>query len=331
MTLAFVLAFLLPVSALAADPFSPQLRAEVEKARPNLGDLPAWQEEIFQNEVLPASGRFIRDYKTSGNKVTKADVDLEGIKRYLAFTSTQILKPDSTKTMLFVRVNGACDDCGKAANLVRSDLKDRLERRGLAVILPTADEMRREPSEAYSKRNAAGWVMAEIRAEEDPDHPGDSRYALSLDFHFPGTLASSVLKQMEILPSDSIEGSMSRLAIDAVLEIGAKARAGFAAANVDSPGIEVALEGVTQFGVIAQVKSRLQAAMGNDYRVVEKRIERGRAALAVLAGAGGEGKAPPIADRIRKLAFEGFAIQVTNVGDARIEIRVVVAGGKGSA
>ena len=228
--------------------------------------------------------------------------------------------------ILFVRANAACTDCGKAVAAVRTDLKERLERRGLSVLLATADEMRHEPSDAYSKRNAAGWVLADIRAEEDPDHAGDTRYALLLEFRFPGTLASNVQKQMEILPSDSIEVSMSRLAIDAILEIGAKARTGFAASTVDSLGVEIALEGVTQFGMITQVKSKLQAAMGNDYRVVEKRVERGRASLAVLAGAGIEGKGPPIAEQLRKIVFDGFTIQFTNVGDARIEIRVAPKG-----
>jgi len=220
--------------------------------------------------------------------------------------------------------------CAKAAANVRADLKTRLERRGLTVLLATADEMRRDPSEAYTKRNASGWVLAEIRAEEDPDHAGDSRYSLVLDFHFPGTLASNVQKQMEILPSDSIEVSMSRLAIDAVLEIGAKARTGFAASNVDAPGVEIALEGVTAFTMITQVKSKLQAAMGNDFRVVEKRIERSRASLAVQTGVGVDpnGKSASIADQLRKMTFEGFTVQVTNVGDARIDVRLAPAVGK---
>jgi hypothetical protein len=333
MTISILLGFLLASSAQAADPIASQLREHVEKARPNLGELPAWQEEIFQNEVLPSSGRFVRDYKTAGAKVTKADVDLEGIKRYLSFTASQILKPDSNKILLFVRTNAECTDCTKAANAVRVDLKDRLERRGLSVLLATADEMRHEPSEAYSKRNAAGWVLADIRAEEDPDHPGDSRYSLVLDFHFPGTLASSVQKQMEILPSDSIEVSMSRLAIDAILDIGAKARTGFAATSVDSPGIEIKLAGVTQFNVITQVKSKLQAAIGNDYRVVEKRIERGSASLAVLAGngQGGDGKSGAFASQLKALAFDGFTIQVKNVGDAEIDLEIVMAAAKGAA
>jgi hypothetical protein len=329
LSISVLLVLLLAPSTQAADQFASQLRDQVEKARPNLGELPAWQEEIFQNEVLPSSGRFIRDYKTAGNKVTKVDVDLEGIKRYLSFTATQILKPDATKIVLFVRTNGACTDCTKAANAVRADLKERLERRGLTVLVATADENRHEPSEAYSKRNAAGWVAANINAEEDPDHPGDSRYSLILDFHFPGTLASSVQKQMEILPSDSIEVSMSRLTIDAILEIGAKARTGFAATSVDSTGIEIALEGVTQFNVITQVKSKLQAALGNDYRVVEKRIERGRAALAVLAGngQGGDGKSSSIVEQLKKITFEGFGIQVKNVGDTKIELEIAAAKG----
>ena len=97
MTLSLLLGLLLAPSVLAADTLGPQLRAQVEKARPNLGDLPAWQEEIFSSEVLSSSGRFIRDYKTSGTQVTKADVDIEGIKRYLSFTASQILKPDARR------------------------------------------------------------------------------------------------------------------------------------------------------------------------------------------------------------------------------------------
>ncbi|MBS1961375.1 MAG: hypothetical protein JST04_04095 [Bdellovibrionales bacterium] len=333
--LALLLGFLAATPARAADTIAPQLRAQVEKARPNLGDLPAWQEEIFQNEVLPSSGRFIRDYKTAGGQVTKADVDLEGIKRYLAFTSTQILKPDSNKILLFVRTNSACTECAKPANLVRADLKERLERRGLVVLPATADEMRHDPSEAYSKRNAAGWVLAEIRAEDDPDHPGDSRYSLLLDFHFPGTVASNVLKQMEILPSDSIEVSMSRLAIDAILEIGAKARTAFAAANVESPGVEVALDGVTAFSMVTQVKSKLQAAIGNDYRVVEKRIERGRASLSVLAGSAADARSDAITalvgDQLKKIVLDGFTVQITNVGTERVDLKVIPVEGKGSA
>lgn len=331
MTILFLLGFLIAPSTEAADSIAPQLRAQVEKARPNLGDLPAWQEEIFQSEVLPSSGRFIRDYKTTGNQVTKADVDIDGIKRYLSFTAAQILKPEATKMILFVRANSACTECGKAIASIRSDLKVRLERRGLTVLLATADEMRHDPSEAYSKRNAAGWVLADIRSEEDPDHAGDTRYSLLLEFRFPGTLASNIQKQMEILPSDSIEISMSRLAIDAILEIGAKARTGFAASTVESLGVEIAVEGVTQFNMITQMKSKLQAAMGNDYRVVEKRIERGRAALAVLSGTGFEGKGAPIAEQLKKLVFEGFTIQVTNVGDARVELRIAPSGAKGAA
>lgn len=316
--------------SLAADLIAPQLREQIEKSRPNLGDLPAWQEEIFENEVLSASGRFIRDYKTSAGKVVKADVDLEGIKRYLAFNANQILKPDALKTILFVRVNSECVDCAKAALSVRAELKSRFERRGLVVVFATADEMRHEPSDAYSKQNAAGWILAEIRSEDDPDHPGDRRTALVLDFHFPGTLASSVRKQMEILPSDSIEISMGRLAIDAILELSSKVRTGFASTNVDSTGIEIALEGVTEFKMITQVKSKLQAALGNDYRVVEKRIERGRAALSVVVGNAGGTKAEGVAGRLATLLLEGFGIQITNIGEEKIDVQIRAATPKGT-
>jgi hypothetical protein len=322
-----ILAFTAPASA--ADNVGPQLRARIEKARPQLGDLPAWQEEIFENEVLASSGRFVRDYRTSGNQVTKAEVDLEGIKRYLAFHASQILKNGTAKTLLFVRANAACQDCAKAVTGIRAELKTRLERRGLDVMLPTGDELKREPSEAYAKRNAQGWVLAEIRAEDDPDHPGDQRYGLLLDFRFPGTVASNVQKQMEILPSDPIEISMSRLAIDAVLDLGQKVRSGFASTTSEDAGIEVSLEGASHFPILREIKAKLQAALGQEFRVVEKRIERGgRAALSIHASNPGEKSVDALAQIVRKTAYEGFVVQISNIAPDRISARIAASGGR---
>jgi hypothetical protein len=315
-----------PGAARAADAIGPQLRVQVEMARPQLGDLPSWQEEIWQNEVLPASGRFVRDYRTSGNQITQAQIDVDGIKRYLSFNASQILKPEQTKTLLFVRGNSACQDCAKSVGAIRSELKTRLERRGLTVVMPTADELKGDPADALSRRNAQGWVLAEVRAEEDADHPGDQRYVLSIDFRFPGTVASSVQKQMEILPSDSIEVSMGRLAIDAILEIGQKARSGFAGSAAETSGIEVALEGAAQFPVVREMKTKLQATLGQDFRVVEYRIERGgRASLAVHAANPGDRSAEALAEKIRSTSYEGFGVKVGNVSPDRIDVRVAMA------
>lgn len=310
----------------AAESIGAQLRGRIEKARPQLGELPAWQEEIFLNEVLASPSRFVRDYKTTGDLVTKADVDFDGIKRYLAFNASQILKPEANRVVLLVRSNAACTDCAKPLTTVRADLKARLERRGLVVLLATADELKHEPSEAFAKRNANGWVLAEIRAEEDPDHPGENRYVLLLDFRFPGTLASGTQKQMEIMPTDSIEISMSRLSIDAFLEVGRKTKTGFTASSAELPGIELALEGATQFSMLTQMKTKLQASLGSDYRVVEKRIERGgRANLAVLSTTAGEKNGGAIAEALKNTVFEGFSLQVLNIAPDRLDLRIAAA------
>lgn len=314
-------------SASAADTIAPQLRAQVQKSRSNLGDLPAWQEEIFLNEILPASGRFVRDYKAVAGQVTKADVDLEGMKRFLAFNVSQILKPEANKVLLFVRAQGSCGDCVKAVGGVRNDLKARLERRGFNVLIPTAEELRRDPSDAFAKRAASGWVTADMRAVADPDHPGDQHYALILDFRFPGTLASGTQKQMEIMPSDSIEIAMGRLAIDAVLAIGRKTRTGFASVSADSAGVELALEGISKFSMLTQVKFRLQEVMGTDYRVVEKSVERdGKASLAIFAVSGDETNGTQVGESLKKAALEGFTLKITNIGTDNLRARAVMSG-----
>ena len=37
-----------------------------------------------------------------------------------------------------------------------------------------------------------------------------------------------------------------------------------------------------------------------------------------------------VADQIRKLVFDGFTVQVVNVGDGRVDLRVDLRGGSGS-
>lgn len=312
----------------AADNIAPQLRAQVQKARVNLGDLPAWQEEIFENEILPASGRFVRDYKAVAGQVTKAEIDLEGMKRYLAFNASQILKPESNKVLLFVRADAKCGDCIKSVGGVRGDLKARLERRGFTVLIPTAEELRRDPSEVYAKRNASGWVTVDMRSVDDADHPGEEHYTLALDLRFPGTLVSGTQKQMDVLPGDSIEISIGRLTIDAMLGLSQKVRTGFASAAADSAGVELTLEGITKFSMLTQVKFKLQGVLGSDYRVVEKSIERdGKASLAILgAGGGGDANGTQVAENLRKASFEGFNLQITNVGTDNLRARAIVAG-----
>jgi len=270
----------------AADPIAPQLKAAIEKSKAKLGDFASWQEEAFLNEVLASPGRFVRDYSTRGTTATKIVVDTDGIKKYLSFHANQISKAENRKVLLAVTATEKCTACVGAVPFIRKDLKERFENRGLEIIILNAVESRRDLSEVAGAKNAMGWIQADIKSVDDVDHPGEMKYDLILEARFPGTSVSRIQKQMEVLQNDSIEVGMSRVAIDAMMELGSRvqqARTG-ALTSEDHPGIEIQISGVTQYSQLSALKRALQSSLGNEGRVVERKIQADQSTLAVYSG-----------------------------------------------
>lgn len=313
----FLTLFAFAFSGFAADNIGPQLRAEIERAKPKLGVLRAWQEEAFLSEVLASSGRFVRDYQTKGGTVTRAVVDTDGIKKYLSFHASQILKPENLNVLLAVRANDKCTACVGAVPTVRNDLKARLERRGMQVLILNAQESRRDLMEALTAKGAVGWVMADIKSVDDLEHPGDVKYELGLEFRFPGTVASRIQKQMEIQPSESIEIAMSRLSIDGISELGAKVQLARVSAmeQQGSDGIEIALSGVTEFTQLIQLKNALQDKLSTQGRVVERRFAHGQSVLAVFTSL----SATELAAQLGQPDLGKFRVRVGAVSNEQIQ------------
>lgn len=309
--------FSLPV--LAADNVAPQLKAAIEKAKPKLGNLSTWQEEAFLNEVLTSPGRFVRDYATNKGQLTKVVVDTDGIKKYLSFHGSQILKPENMKVLLAVRAPDSCTACVGAVPSIRMALKERLERRGLQVIILSAAESSRDLMELLGAKGAVGWAYAKLRSAEDPEHPGDLKTDLELEVRFPGTAASRIQKEMEILKNDSIEVGMSRLAIDAISELGQKvqlARVG-AMEQEGNDGIEIVLTGVTDFMQLWGLKNALQNTLNaqGQGRVVERKLVAGTSTLAVISSL----SAPELAQMLGNRELGPFRIQVSSVESNKIQ------------
>jgi len=304
-------------SARAADNIGPQLRAEIERAKPQLGALQPWQEEAFLSEVLASSGRFVKDYRTKGGTITRAVVDTDGIKKYLAFHASQILKPENTNVLLAVRANDKCTACVGSVPDIRQDLKARLERRGMNVIVLNALESRRDLMEILGSKNAVGWVLADLKSVEDLEHPGDFKYELGLEFRFPGTAASRIQKQMEVLAGDSVEVGMSRLSIDGISELGAKvqlARVG-AMEQQGNDGLEVVLSNVTEFSQLVQLKNALQDKLNTQARVVERRLMHGQSVLAVISNL----PAQEVAQALAQPDLGRFRVRVSAVSNEQIQ------------
>lgn len=277
--------FLTLPTAHAVELSSGQMRGAVEREKPKLGTLTPWQSEAFDQEVLSSSGRFIKDYQTQGETLTKAEVDTDAIKKYLAFHASQILKPENAKIILGVRVAEDCEPCIAAAGSVREDLRRRFSRRGLEVLPLERDEARRDLVELLSVKAASGWALARLKQIDDPEHPGDFKLKVDLEVRFPGTILSSVQKQMELLMSESIEVAMSRMMIELLSEAGQKIR--LAQLGVletsGSQGIDLKIQGCRNYTDFKQVKQKLQDKLRSDARVVEKQLHHPDGVLAVIS------------------------------------------------
>lgn len=272
-------------STFAADPIAPQLKAAIEKSKVKLDHLTSWQEEVFINEVLMSPSRFVLDYATHGTTASKIKVDTDGIKKYLSFHGQQISKADELKVLLAVTASEKCVACVGAVPFIRKDLKERFERRGFTPIILSAVESRRDLMEVMGSKNAMGWIQADIKSVDDADHPGETKYELVFEARFPGTSVSRIQKQMEVLANDSIEVGMSRVAIDAMMEMGSRvqlARMG-AMAGEENPGVQVQIAGVTQYAQLAKLKRALQDSLGSDGRVIERQINSSQSTLAVYS------------------------------------------------
>ena len=299
----------------AAEITSGQFRGAVEREKPKLGKLEPWQSDAFDQEVLASSGRFIKDYQTQDQTLSKVEVDTDAIKKYLGFHATQIFKPENSKILLTVRVAEDCSACVAAAGSVREDLRRRFARRGLQVISLEKDEARRDLVEMLGIKSASGYVLARLRQIEDPEHAGDFKIKIDIEARFPGTLLTVIQKQMEIMTSESVEIAVSRMLIDLLSEAGQKIRLAQLGAleTTGGQGIDLKIQGCLQYSQCRQLKQKLQDKLRTDARVVEKRLSSQEFVIAVIS----QLSVQEISQAIYQLKLEGLKARViSNEGKA---------------
>jgi hypothetical protein len=272
---------LMPIIALADDPrVTKQLQDQLEKTKGTFGKIPQWQEEIFSNEILSSSGRFIKDYVAKNGKVSNVVVDESSLKRYLNFHADLAgIQGETRKTLLSVSLEGECDSCVQTIPLIRKDWKEKLIRRGLDPIVLTPAESKKDPSDLLAQKGAGSWVQLKVIAEKDPDHPADALLRTKLEVKFPGTQLNTVQREVEVPSGDTIDVTVSRLYIEGITQLGADAQK-ITAVDSGETSFKVNVKKIQSFNGLQEAKSMLQS-FEPSARVVEYQITKQETIFAV--------------------------------------------------
>ncbi len=305
-------------SAFADDPaLVKQLQDNLQKSRTRLGSLKGWQDEIFDAEVLSATSRFIRDYKNERGKVTQVQVDLEALKRFLAFHASEAqISSEQQKILVSASLDGECDSCTKVMPELRQLIKSRLERRGLTPIILSVKEAKLDPSTLLTEKKAGSYLKLNVIAEEDPDHPGEKTLRVKMENRFPGSTLGTVSREVELPPSDSLEVAVTRLWIESVSQLGADTlRVGHS--EVSDEGGEWKVSNVGSLNDLIELKKGLQARFPGG-RVVEKEIVGNEVTFEIAPKSA-------ILDNVAKLSsvpVGDFMLKVSNKSEGFVESTV---------
>ncbi len=272
-----------------------QLRAVLSGGLPKLGVLEPWQKVLFQEEVLAQPQRFVKNYQLAAsgkgqNQETKAEVDSDSIRAYLKFHGTKSPDGQLPTAVVLLKPDLACSVCTQSLPMIRSWVRNRLEKRGLRVDQVSSEEIYSPLTSASSedplkslteRKNAAVLVLvqwAPVALEDlDSAHADEKKYRLSVEFRALSTdslhlTPFTVKKEKEILDLESFELSLGRVWSDAMTELGSKMEAGETHSTAqDTREYSIEISGIRDFQQLKKIRALLEARL-KDFGVLEDRI-----------------------------------------------------------
>ena len=266
-----------------------RLQGKVREYFSQLTDLEPWQRRLFSEEVLPQYQRYIKNYQEGAGKLD-AEVDLEKIRRSIAFYGPSFFGVLDPKVLSWVVAKPGCDKCTGAASNVMQTWKLRTQRRNLAALWmksadiqvdPEADED--TPEQAWEQRllDQARKVGAQavmlIVLTPNPDHDGDHLMKLV----FRTTAEKKPIRKtanIELMGADSFEDVFGRAVSDVFQDLGApdvKTAVAAASDSAGQDGFRVEITGIKQFDQLQKAKRYLQGVAGPGGICVERKMARG--------------------------------------------------------
>ncbi len=245
-----------------------QLKNSIQEAESKLPTLQRWQKKVFQEEVLPQSSKFIRDYQNSQNGL-KVVVDFESLKNYLSFYAPLALKNQNPPVLLVYKTDKECQKCGESVPVIRKWVESRLLNRGFQIQIVQPGEV---PSNDFA--NSISALMKKKQAQaamvvqwtpappEDMDtaHADEKRYFARTYLQVKDIVVQN--QQKEISDSDSFDLILSKMMTELLIELGGK----FAASEVAMPesgNDEILIEavGMRDYDQYVRVRSALVSAL----------------------------------------------------------------------
>ena len=271
-------------------------QSALNEAKVKLGSLEPWQRILFEEEVLPQSSKFIKESRSD-----QAEVDLEALKKYLAFYAPKALKKDDPKIAVFIQTAPDCTACQDNLPLVQKTVKSRLERRGFVPIWITAKDLGEELNvkngldkltKLSSKKGAQATCLVQLKQiiadAFDTAHADEKHFQIrvALAVKHVGSEKSEKAEDgsLELLEEDSMVVAVDKLFTDALTTLGAQQMAGaetVAESSALFPELLVQISGIKGFDHYNEVQTQLRTAISSFGNLVERKVSRGTVTFAL--------------------------------------------------
>lgn len=288
------------------------MRNAVRGLRGKFGEMPPWQQKIFDQEVLTSAQDFVREYRQVGDRY-KIDVDQVLIQKFLAFHAPDFLGNAEPRFAVRVEADAGCSLCEAAAPALKKLYQSKLEIRDAKAVWFKDEEMPVAASggapelprlallqSLETSRGLQGSLLVRIEAilEKDsetgqvipPAHPEDAKFALRLGLSMNtagNTGKNKLIRQVEFQHTEAVEPLARKLWLEAVTELAIKADgsagavAGAMTGGAGPAEVLVQVTGVRDYFMLNQLKSQLQLAVGEMQPLIERSLARGRVVLAI--------------------------------------------------
>lgn len=255
--------------------------------------LAAWQNKVFEEEVLVSPRRFLLDVR-QGEQGVQASPDLNVIRSFVAFGATAYSDPQDRKIQVQLKVDASCEKCQEALNTLKTSIQLRYERRGFSVFwaAPNEDVLARKNQNV----SILEWGASKPEALES-GHEDDLMFKITLTQQFKNR--SKQRSELVLMEKDDFAVALGRLWIDQLSELGdGKNQVVAQLAPSDELLIEVSgLKDYASFQALRNLIAEQTSALG----VLEDRMmARGRA---VFALSGQQAKADLVRSKIAAMPF----------------------------
>jgi hypothetical protein len=266
------------------------VRSAVVDSQVSLGKLEPWEKRLFDEEVVPQSQKFVKDY--TGASVV---VDTELIRSFLRFYAPKVFHAEAPKILVLVRAAPACEECQQSRPRIVALVRQRLERRGFVASWVTAEEAEQLKGSfkvlndrvvALSQAqglNAALTVLVEPVPVDDLDsaHADERRFYIQAELTLKDI--GHPAGKLEILDSESFEGTVARLLNESFTETGQKlVELPSKPGTSDRKEVQIEVSGLNEYSIFARARDTLAERLRSEGPLEERKVARGKAVFALV-------------------------------------------------